>query len=62
MANITKKQLSYGDYTLAIICPLMVEMSAVRYMLDEEHARLPTRVGDLNRYIPLRRGRTPPAL
>jgi nucleoside phosphorylase len=29
----------------------MVEMSAVRYMLDEEHARLPTRVGDLNRYI-----------
>lgn len=46
-----KKQLSYDEYTVAIICPLEVEMSAARYMLDDEHARLPNNDGDPNRYI-----------
>jgi len=45
------KQLTYDDYTVGIICPLDVEMTALRYMLDEEHIRLPGRDGDRNRYI-----------
>ncbi|KIY02614.1 uncharacterized protein Z520_01079 [Fonsecaea multimorphosa CBS 102226] len=45
------RRLKHSDYTVAIICPLEVEMSAVRYMLDEEHARLPEREGDPNSYI-----------
>ncbi|KIX10312.1 uncharacterized protein Z518_01394 [Rhinocladiella mackenziei CBS 650.93] len=51
MAATTKKTLKHGEYTVAIICPLEVEMSAVRYMLDDEHARLPSKAGDSNRYI-----------
>ncbi|KAJ9654754.1 hypothetical protein H2198_006272 [Neophaeococcomyces mojaviensis] len=43
--------LKHSDYAVAIICPLEVEMSAVRYMLDDEHARLPSQEGDPNRYI-----------
>jgi len=45
------KQLTYGQYTVAIICPLEVEMSAMRYMLEEEHAKLPGKDGDPNRYV-----------
>ena len=45
------KRLTYDDYTVGIICPLEVEMTAVRYMLDEEHFRLPGKDGDRNRYI-----------
>ncbi|KIW28516.1 uncharacterized protein PV07_08175 [Cladophialophora immunda] len=45
------RRLKHSDYTVAIICPLEVEMSAVRYMLDQEHARLPKREGDPNSYI-----------
>ncbi|KAK5056742.1 hypothetical protein LTR84_012274 [Exophiala bonariae] len=41
----------YDDYNVAIICPLEVEMSAMRYMLDEEHVRLPGKDNDHNRYI-----------
>lgn len=47
----TRKKLGHDDYGVAIICPLEVEVSAVRYMLDEEHARLPNKEGDSNRYI-----------
>ncbi|ERF70367.1 hypothetical protein EPUS_05186 [Endocarpon pusillum Z07020] len=45
------KKLGHDDYGVAIICPLEVEVSAVRYMLNEEHARLPNKEGDSNRYI-----------
>ncbi|KAF2716594.1 purine and uridine phosphorylase, partial [Polychaeton citri CBS 116435] len=41
----------HGDYNVVIICPLEVEVSAVRYMLDEEHARLLSKDGDSNRYL-----------
>src|ERR1700761_8355330 len=52
MANTRNpKRLNYDDYTVAMICPLEVEMTAVRYMLDEEHVRLPGKDGDRNRYI-----------
>lgn len=51
MAHTALKKLGLDDYGVAIICPLEVEMSAVRYMLDEEHARLPSKEGDSNRYI-----------
>lgn len=51
MARPALKKLGYDDYGAAIICPLEVEMSAVRYMLDEEHAQLPSKEGELNRYI-----------
>lgn len=47
----TLKKLRHEDYGVAIICPLEVEMSAARYMLDEEHARLSSPVGDPNRYF-----------
>lgn len=51
MANRNKKRLTYNAYTIALICPLEVEMSATRYMLDEEHAPLPKPIGDTNQYI-----------
>jgi nucleoside phosphorylase len=40
-----------NDYTVAIVCAIEFEMSAVRYMLDEEHRRLPSSHGDSNSYI-----------
>ncbi|KAI4598780.1 hypothetical protein KJ359_002672 [Pestalotiopsis sp. 9143b] len=39
------------DYTVAIVCAIEFEMSAVRYMLDEEHQHLPSSHGDSNVYI-----------
>ncbi|KAK7952733.1 uncharacterized protein PG986_008461 [Apiospora aurea] len=42
---------SYEDYTVAIVCAIDFEMSAVRYMLDKEHESLPTKDGDSNLYI-----------
>ncbi|PGH17501.1 hypothetical protein AJ79_01101 [Helicocarpus griseus UAMH5409] len=50
MAAQRKKQLTHSAYTVALICPLEVEMSAARYMLDEEHERLPPSPGDKNQY------------
>jgi hypothetical protein len=50
MASNAKK-LAYDNYTVGIICPLEVEMTAVRYMLDEGHIRLPGKAGDRNRYM-----------
>jgi hypothetical protein len=39
MADKTNmKKLTYDDYTVGIICPLEVEMTVLRYMLDEEQA------------------------
>ncbi|TLD24785.1 hypothetical protein PspLS_06280 [Pyricularia sp. CBS 133598] len=39
------------DYTVGIICAIGFEMSAVRYMLDKEHPRLPRKNGsDSNIY------------
>lgn len=39
------------DYTVAIVCAIEFEMSAVRYMFDEEHLRMPNAHGDPNNYI-----------
>jgi hypothetical protein len=44
-------QWTYNDYTVAMVCAMGFEMSAVRYMLDDEHPRLPTKQGDLNLYV-----------
>lgn len=44
-------ELAYERYTVGIVCPLECEMSALRYMLDKEHARLPRKQGDSNMYI-----------
>ncbi|KAL3441717.1 purine and uridine phosphorylase [Aspergillus insuetus] len=46
-----KRQLRHESYTVAMICPLRVELSAVRYMLDEEHAPLPQNPHDHNIYV-----------
>ncbi|KAI6087798.1 purine and uridine phosphorylase [Hypoxylon rubiginosum] len=46
----TKPRLIHGDYSVAVICAMEFEMSAVRYMLDEEHQRLPTVAGDQTIY------------
>lgn len=46
-----RKRLEYTDYTVAMICPLEVEMSAARYLLDEEHESLHHLPGDTNEYI-----------
>lgn len=43
--------LGYGAYTVGIVCALEFEMSAVRYMLDNEHTRLPRKPGDSTLYI-----------
>ncbi|KAF4216177.1 hypothetical protein CNMCM5878_007386 [Aspergillus fumigatiaffinis] len=44
-------QRTYNDYTVAVVCAMSFEMSAVRYMLDDEHPRLPTKQGDSNLYV-----------
>jgi nucleoside phosphorylase len=41
---------SHEDYTVAVVCAMNFEMSAVRYMLDSEHPRLPAKQGDPNMY------------
>ncbi|KAH7146152.1 nucleoside phosphorylase domain-containing protein [Dactylonectria macrodidyma] len=43
-------RLSYEAYTVAVICAMSFEMSAVRYMFDEEHERLSDKDGDSNIY------------
>ncbi|KAI1869883.1 uncharacterized protein JN550_005473 [Neoarthrinium moseri] len=43
---------TYEDYTVAAICAIGFEMSAVRFMLDgDEHPGLPRQPGDPNQYI-----------
>lgn len=51
MALKPVRTFTYDDYGVVIICPLEVEVSAMRYMLDEEHPRLPSKEGDSNRYL-----------
>ncbi|KAL7928903.1 nucleoside phosphorylase domain-containing protein [Trichoderma chlorosporum] len=46
-----RDKMSYDSYTIAVICAMSFEMSAVRYMLDREHPRLQRKDGDLNTYI-----------
>lgn len=41
----------HDDYGVSIVCLLEVETWAVRHMLDEEHAQLPRKKRDFNRYI-----------
>jgi nucleoside phosphorylase len=48
--EVTKK-LNHDAYAVALLCPLEVELSAARYLLDEEHHRLPSVTGDPNQYI-----------
>lgn len=51
MCDETKSKLSYDSYTVAIVCAMSFEMSAVRYMLDKEHPRLQRKEGDTNIYV-----------
>ncbi|KAL4737646.1 nucleoside phosphorylase domain-containing protein [Aspergillus similis] len=46
-----ENHLNYQSYTVALVCPLDVDLSAARYMLDEEHERLPGNNIDPNSYI-----------
>ncbi|RWA09398.1 hypothetical protein EKO27_g5703 [Xylaria grammica] len=48
MAPLTRK--THDAYNVAILCALDLERNGVRYMLDEEHQRLPTQPGDSNSY------------
>ncbi|EHK21282.1 uncharacterized protein TRIVIDRAFT_192299 [Trichoderma virens Gv29-8] len=43
--------MSYERYTVAVVCAMSMEMSAVRYMLDKEHPRLQQKQGDFNTYL-----------
>lgn len=51
MSSSVKICLNHAAYTVALICPLEVELSAARFMLDEEHERLPRKKHDINSYI-----------
>ncbi|KAL8367321.1 hypothetical protein RB595_009172 [Gaeumannomyces hyphopodioides] len=42
---------NYDEYTIGIVCAIGFEMSAVRYMLDREHARPSAHSEDPNRYV-----------
>lgn len=42
---------AYEQYTVAMICAMSFEMSAVRYMLDQEHPRPRNKDGDSNSYV-----------
>ncbi|KAL4863825.1 hypothetical protein BDV12DRAFT_201691 [Aspergillus spectabilis] len=46
-----QKQLRCEDYKIGVICALEFEMSAIRYMLDNEHSSLPPARGDSNLYV-----------
>lgn len=43
--------LTHGDYTIAWICALPVEVAAAQVMLDDIHQSLPKLIIDLNAYI-----------
>lgn len=43
-------QRSYNDYTVAVVFAMSFEMSALRFMLDNEHPSLPRMPGDFNVY------------
>ncbi|KAF3912608.1 hypothetical protein AA313_de0206115 [Arthrobotrys entomopaga] len=45
-----RKSYSYKHYTVAVVTTLELEMTAIRYMLDDEHERLPLQPGDSNLY------------
>ncbi|CEJ59101.1 hypothetical protein PMG11_07737 [Penicillium brasilianum] len=45
------KGFDYKAYTVGIVCAIEFEMSAVRFMLDKEHSRLPRTPGDSNLYV-----------
>ncbi|KAL4936537.1 hypothetical protein BDV06DRAFT_204849 [Aspergillus oleicola] len=47
----TQKQLRCEDYKIGVICAIEFEMSAIRYMLDDEHPNLPSARGDSNLYV-----------
>jgi nucleoside phosphorylase len=51
MRNPLSTPKCHENYTVAVICALGFEMSAVRYMMDREHPQLPPRPGDSNRYV-----------
>ncbi|KAG2002840.1 hypothetical protein GB937_009491 [Aspergillus fischeri] len=42
---------TYHNYTVGVVCARGIKMSAVRYMLDDEHPRLPTKQGDTRIYV-----------
>lgn len=50
MPQESSRLKTHYDYTVAVVCAMSFEMSAVRYMLDREHTRLPTKPGDSNMY------------
>lgn len=43
--------LTHGDYTIAWICALPLEVTAAKVMLDEIHQTLPKPTTDPNAYI-----------
>lgn len=45
-----KRRLRHGDYTVAWLCALPVEMAAAEAMLDERHPDLPISSSDQNTY------------
>ncbi|KAH3209412.1 hypothetical protein KXV77_007393 [Aspergillus fumigatus] len=51
MNECSADRWTYNDYTVGVVCAMGFEMSAVRYMLDDEHPHLPTKQGDSNLYI-----------
>lgn len=49
--NGSESPHAYEQYTVAVICAMSFEMSAVRYMLDKEHPRPRNKDGDSNSYV-----------
>ncbi|KAK1977700.1 pfs domain-containing protein [Colletotrichum cereale] len=51
MRNKARTPETHEEYTIAVVCAMSFEMSAVRFMLDREHPRLRTKDGDSNMYV-----------
>lgn len=49
--NEEKTPWTYEDYTVAFVCAMSFEMSAIHYMLDREHPSLDPKQNDSNAYI-----------
>ncbi|EED17793.1 conserved hypothetical protein [Talaromyces stipitatus ATCC 10500] len=50
VSNISNNSYSHNSYTVAIICPMGIEMAPVLAMLDKEHSNLPL-ARHRNKYI-----------
>ncbi|KAK3939344.1 hypothetical protein QBC46DRAFT_342560 [Diplogelasinospora grovesii] len=51
MSDKRNDSRGYEEYTVAVIYAINFEISTIRYILNREHSRLPTKLSDSNIYV-----------